>query len=185
MKNKYLIDLVKRSKKVFVLCSSCPPLTFSPHCSHCAVALREYSKPSILAKGLCELSKQRDEHTQRPKVMQAMQPHYLFTSWGALPFVRCPFHAILPLIEQTVDVNCQSLLGSAHGSVAKFIFTNKLHISFWRAVVCSCQCCVSFAEGCVMGGFGFLRVPSVSRFQGWTSSIFEREKNCFIHCGVF
>lgn len=185
LKSKYLNYL----KKVFVLCSSYP-LTVSHHCSHCAVSLREYSKASILAsvlrgragaKGLCEQSRRGDEHTQRPKVMQATRPHYLFTSRGALPFVRCPFHAILPLIEQTVDINCQSLLGSAHGSVAKFIYTNKLHISFWRAVVRSCQCCVSFAEGCVMGGFGFQRVPSTRRFQVWTTSIYKRKKPQFLY----
>lgn len=39
--------------------------------------------------------------------------------------VGLPCHlsdAVLPLIEQTVDINRQSLLGSADGSVAKLIF---------------------------------------------------------------
>lgn len=190
IKRKYLNDLLEL-KKVFLLCSS-RPLTVRPHCSHCAVALREYSKPSISAsalrsragaKGLCEQSRQRDKHTQRPKVMQAMQPHYLFTSEGALPFVRCPFHAILPLIEQTVDINCQSLLGSAHRSVAKLIFTNKLHISFWRAVVRGCQRCVSFAEGCVMGGF-WSPTSSVAKTFSRLDHVHFREKKRQLLCTV-
>lgn len=87
-------------------------------------------------------------------------------------------HAILPLIEQTVDINCQSLMGSAHGSVAKFIFTNKLHISFWRAVGHSCQCCVSFAEGCMMGGLDSNKFSRLDHVH-----LERKKKQIFIHRG--
>lgn len=87
----------------------------------------------------------------------------------------------LSLIEQTVDINFQSLLRSINGSIPKFIFVNKLHRaavflnvsemisnSFWKALVHSCQCCISFAEGCMMGGldpnkFLCLAIPRLDR----------------------